>query len=90
MGWTFPHESLIRKIPNRLVYSPILWRHFLSCDSLLSDDFSLCNVLGNYITAVGSVSPCSTAPKLKILRGNFALGGLYRDILLVIIQTIPS
>jgi hypothetical protein len=26
MGWTLPHQSLIKKIP----YSQILWRHFLN------------------------------------------------------------
>ena len=29
MGWSFPHQSLIKKIVNRLVYSLILGKHFL-------------------------------------------------------------
>jgi len=36
-----PPTSITKKIPHRLVYSLILWRHF---DSLLSDDFSLCQL----------------------------------------------
>lgn len=32
------HQSLIKKMSHRLAYSPILWRHFLSGGSLLSDD----------------------------------------------------
>lgn len=35
-----PPQSLIKKMPYRLAYNPILWRHFLNCGSLLSDDFS--------------------------------------------------
>jgi len=31
-------------MPYRLAYNPILWRHFLHWESLLSDDFSLCQV----------------------------------------------
>ena len=44
MCWDFPHQWLIKKRPYRLLYILILWRHFLSRGSLLSDDFSLCQV----------------------------------------------
>lgn len=36
-----PHQFPIKKMPHRLPYSPILWRHFLNWISLLSDDFRL-------------------------------------------------
>jgi hypothetical protein len=38
MGWTLSRQSLIEKIP----YSWISWRHFLSWGSLFLDDSSLC------------------------------------------------
>ena len=44
MGWALPYQSLIKEIPYRLAYSPILWRHFLNWGFLLSDDFSLCQL----------------------------------------------
>jgi hypothetical protein len=40
MGRTLPHQSLIKKMP----HSPILQGHLLNWDSLLSGDFSLCQV----------------------------------------------
>jgi hypothetical protein len=45
-GWDGPflHQSLIEKMPYRLAYSPVSWRHFLSWDSILSDDCSLCQI----------------------------------------------
>ena len=30
MGWALPHQSLIKKMPCRLAYSLVLWRHFLN------------------------------------------------------------
>lgn len=42
MDWDLPHWSLIKKMPYSLPYTLILWRHFLSWGSLLSDDSSLC------------------------------------------------
>ena len=39
MGWFLLYHSI-----SRLAYCLILWRHFLSWDSLLSDDSSLCQV----------------------------------------------
>jgi hypothetical protein len=44
MIWGLPHQSLIKKIPYRLAYSPILWRHFINSGHHLSQDFSLCQV----------------------------------------------
>jgi hypothetical protein len=44
MGCALLHKSLIKKTPYRLAYSPIIWEHFLNWGSLLSDDFSLCQV----------------------------------------------
>ena len=44
MGWALPHQSLIKKMPHRLAYSPILWRCFLSWASFLLDGSSLCQV----------------------------------------------
>jgi hypothetical protein len=46
MGWALSHKSLIKKkkMPYRLAYSPVLWRHFLNQDPLLSDDCSLYQV----------------------------------------------
>ena len=40
MGWAFPNLQNAYK----LSYYLFLWRHFLNYDSLLSDDFSLCQV----------------------------------------------
>jgi hypothetical protein len=40
--WILPHQSLNKKMPDRITYSWVLWRHFLSWGSLLSDDSSLC------------------------------------------------
>ena len=42
-SWTLFHQSLIKKMPYRLVYSPILWKTFSQL-RLLSDDSSLCQV----------------------------------------------
>ena len=42
MRWAWPHQSLIKKIPYKLAYTPILWRHSLNGGSLLSDNSSLC------------------------------------------------
>jgi hypothetical protein len=42
MGWALPYQLPVKKMPCRLAYSPILWRHFLNQGSLLSDDFSMC------------------------------------------------
>jgi hypothetical protein len=36
-----PNTSLIKKMPYRLAYSLLVWRHFLNLDSLVSDDYSL-------------------------------------------------
>ena len=44
MGWALPHQSLIRKCPICLPSACILWSHFLSWGSRLSDDSSLCHV----------------------------------------------
>jgi hypothetical protein len=44
MSWALLHQSLIRKIPCRLAYSSVLWRHFLNLGFLLSDDVRLCQV----------------------------------------------
>ena len=52
MGWTLPHQSLIKKLPYRLAYSRVLWSYegiFLlevpliepKRGSLLLDDFHL-------------------------------------------------
>jgi hypothetical protein len=38
MGWAIPHQSLIKKMLCRIAYRTILWKHFLSGGSLLSDD----------------------------------------------------
>jgi hypothetical protein len=35
MGWAFPHQSLTKKMPHRLAYSPTFWRHFLYWVSFL-------------------------------------------------------
>jgi hypothetical protein len=40
MRWALPCQSLIKK----MTYSLILWRHFLSWGSLLSDNSSFCQV----------------------------------------------
>jgi hypothetical protein len=45
MGWAFPYWSLIKKMPYRLVCSPILWRYLLNWGSLLFDNNSLCGEL---------------------------------------------
>ena len=42
--WALPYQSLIKKMSYSLAYSLILWRHFLSGISLVSDDASLCQV----------------------------------------------
>lgn len=34
-GFPFPSQSLIKKMPFRLAYSPILWKHFLHWGSFL-------------------------------------------------------
>ena len=39
MGWTLPHQSLIKKMPYRPAYILILRRRIPNWDSLLSDDF---------------------------------------------------
>jgi hypothetical protein len=39
-----PHQSLIKKMPNKLAYSLILWRQFLNRSSFFSDDSTLCQV----------------------------------------------
>jgi hypothetical protein len=41
MGWALTHISIIKKMPYRLAYSLIVWRHFLNWGSLLSNDFSV-------------------------------------------------
>ena len=41
MGWTLPHEPLIKKICYRLTCSSILWKQFLNWGSVLSDGSSL-------------------------------------------------
>jgi hypothetical protein len=33
VGWAFPHESLIKKMPYRLACSPVLGRQSLNCTS---------------------------------------------------------
>jgi hypothetical protein len=43
-GWALPHQLLIKEMPYSLACSPVLWRHFLNWGSLLSDDYSLCQV----------------------------------------------
>lgn len=44
MGWALPRQSLIKKMSYRLAHHLILWRHFSIEVSLLSDDYSLCQV----------------------------------------------
>jgi hypothetical protein len=44
MDKALPYPSLIKKMSYRLAYSSILQRHFLNWSSLLSDDFSWCQV----------------------------------------------
>ena len=44
MGWVLLLQSLIKKIPYRLVYSPKLQKHFHSWGSFFSDDSSLCQI----------------------------------------------
>jgi hypothetical protein len=44
MGWALPCQSLVKKMPYRLAYGPVLWRQFLKGGSFLSDDLSLCQV----------------------------------------------
>lgn len=44
MGWGLLHHSLIKKTFCQLDYSQILWSHFLSWGSLLSQDSSLCQI----------------------------------------------
>lgn len=44
MGWAFSYQLLVMKMLSRLTYNPILWRHFLSRSSFLSDDSNLCQV----------------------------------------------
>lgn len=39
MGLSLSHKSLLKKMPYRLAYNPILWRHLLNWDAFLSDDF---------------------------------------------------
>ena len=42
--WAAPTPSLIKKKAYRLAHSPILWRHFLNRESLLSSNSSLCQI----------------------------------------------
>lgn len=36
--WGLPYQSLIKNIPYRIVYRPILWRHSLNYDSFFPDN----------------------------------------------------
>ena len=58
MVWALPHIALIEKMPYRLTYNLILWRHFLSEGSPLSDDSSLSqdDKVSQHSKAVGSSS----------------------------------
>ena len=44
MGWAFSYQSLVKKTVSRLACSQFLWRHFLSHGSVLSEDYSLCQL----------------------------------------------
>ena len=60
MGLAHPHQILIIKMPYRLVYSRILWKHLLGWGFLLFDDSSLCQVdikLTNTKTSAGTQAP---------------------------------
>jgi hypothetical protein len=41
IDWAILHQSLVKKMPCRLVCSLILWRQFPNSASLLSGDFGL-------------------------------------------------
>lgn len=42
MGWDLPTN--FKKILYRFAYGPIIWKHFLNCGPLLSDDFNFYEV----------------------------------------------
>ena len=44
IDWSLPHQSLIKKTPYRFACSLFSWRHFPNWGSILSNDFSLCNL----------------------------------------------
>ena len=44
MLWVLAHQSLIKKMPNRLTHRPVLWRQFLRCGCRFSDDCNLYHV----------------------------------------------
>lgn len=48
MGWALPHQSLVRKVLHRLVYSPVWWKQFLNWGFLSPVDLSLCPVDQNW------------------------------------------
>jgi hypothetical protein len=62
MGWTLPHQLPIKKMPYRLDCSPVLWRHFLNCGFLLSDDYNLYQV---DIKLVSTLQDGQTASRMK-------------------------
>lgn len=37
LAWVFPHQQLIKKIPQGLVYMRVWWRYFLNCGSFFPD-----------------------------------------------------
>ena len=45
MVWALLPQSLIKKMPYRLAYSPIWWSHFLNWSSLFPGDFNLNEVV---------------------------------------------
>ena len=44
VSWALPHQSSIKNIYHRLAYRPVWWEHFLPRGSLLSMNFSFCQV----------------------------------------------
>lgn len=42
--WASSHQSLTKKMPDRLASWPVLWRHFLNWEILFSNDSNLCHV----------------------------------------------
>lgn len=44
IGWTLPHQLLIKKMHHKFAYRPVCWGHFLSWGFLFSSNSSLCRV----------------------------------------------
>lgn len=79
IGRTLPHQSQIKKMPNKLTYSPVLWEHF-SAEAPSSLMTSLCQVDIKLASTEANPNFLSNAVASAIMKskwgGNHAFGFL--------------